>query len=84
MIIRTLAGTGVVLLALTGCGGNDDAQAKEAISKELQSNKIGDFSLTKKDADCIANGMVDKVAWTSFRSTACSPRTTRPTSHPTR
>lgn len=67
MTIRSIAGVGALLLTLTACGGNDDAAAKEAISQQLQSNSVGDFSLTKADADCIANGMVDDIGVDQLR-----------------
>jgi Flp pilus assembly protein TadD len=54
-------------LLLTGCGGNDDAQAAQSISDSImkeqkssgQSSQL--FSMDKKDADCIGKGLVDKI-----------------------
>jgi hypothetical protein len=62
MKTRALAASAAVLLMLTACGGGGDEQkAKDAISKELMSSSSSDFSFEQKDADCIAEGMVDKI-----------------------
>lgn len=54
-----------LVLALSGCGGNDDATASKAISDSLMKSS-GDSStklltMKRKDADCIGDGLVDKV-----------------------
>jgi hypothetical protein len=62
-----------LVLALSGCGGsggggggNDDGDAKasKAISDSLMKNNSSTtklLKLTRKDADCIGDGLVDKV-----------------------
>ena len=62
MKTRALAASAAVLLMLTACGGGGDEQkAKDAIAKELMSSSSSDFSFEQKDADCVAEGMVDKI-----------------------
>ena len=50
-------------LVLTGCGNNEDEQAKTAISKYLveQQSDAQVVTLKKKDADCISDGMVEGI-----------------------
>ncbi|MFN8191957.1 MAG: hypothetical protein U0R78_16320 [Nocardioidaceae bacterium] len=62
MKTRALAAAAAVLLTLSACGGGgDEGKAKEAIAKELMSSSSSDFSFEQKDADCVAEGMVDKI-----------------------
>ena len=66
---KTLAALVTALLALTvsSCGTNDDAQASKAISaKIMKSQKASQsasqlFSMKQKNADCVGNGLVDKI-----------------------
>jgi hypothetical protein len=52
----------LLLLTSTACGGGDDDQAAEALSKSLRDNGGGDnLELSKKQADCVAEKMVDNV-----------------------
>jgi hypothetical protein len=57
----------VMALLLTGCGGNNDAQAAKAISDSIMKEQKSSgqssqfFSMDKKDADCIGKGLVDKI-----------------------
>ena len=68
----TLAAAAATLLALSlsACGaGNDDAEASKAISASIMKsqNASGNeaasqlLSLKKKEADCIGDGLVDKI-----------------------
>jgi len=65
-----LAAAAATMLALTlsSCGGNDDAEASQAISASIMKSQSssGDsasqlLSLKKKEADCIGSGLVDKI-----------------------
>jgi hypothetical protein len=66
---KTLAAGVLAVLAmvLAGCGGNNDDQAAQAISDSImKEQKSGGqtssfFSMDKKDADCIGQGLVDKI-----------------------
>jgi hypothetical protein len=66
---KLLAATVAALLActLTACGGDDDATASKNISASIISSQKSStgaaqlLSLKKKDADCIGDGLVDKV-----------------------
>ena len=66
---KTLAAlvTAVLALSLSSCGSNDDAKASEAISDQVmasQKSSSGTSQLLKlkqKEADCIGDGMVDKI-----------------------
>jgi hypothetical protein len=57
----------VLAVSLSGCGSNDDAKASKAISDQVmasQKSASGTSQLLKlkqKDADCIGDGMVDKI-----------------------
>ncbi|NUR07017.1 MAG: hypothetical protein HOQ45_08410 [Nocardioidaceae bacterium] len=63
----------VLALVLTGCGNNDDEEASKAISasimKEQKSSSQSSqfFTMDKKDADCIGNGLVDKIGVDQLR-----------------
>ena len=64
----TLAAAVIAVLAMTaaGCGNNDDAKAASSLSdKIMSSQKSGSssqlFSLTRKEADCIGKGFVDRI-----------------------
>ena len=66
---KTLAAVAVAVLALTltSCGSNDDAEASKALSDSImKSQKSGDsaaqlLTLKQKEADCIGDGLVDKI-----------------------
>jgi hypothetical protein len=58
--------TAVLALGLTSCGGNDDDAASKALSDSIMksqdsSNASQFFAMKRKDADCIGDGMVDKI-----------------------
>lgn len=56
------ASAGLALaLSLSACGAGEDTQAAEAISTEFQSGAAGAPGLDKKDADCVAKGIVDEI-----------------------
>lgn len=48
----------VAALSLSACGGGDDRPSKEDLSKTLSDKKNG-AGLTKKQADCVAEAMLD-------------------------
>lgn len=55
---RSIALPGVLLLALTACGGGgDDSEASENIAASIQQ----DSSISEEDADCFAENVVDSV-----------------------
>lgn len=66
---KTLAAvvTAVLALGLSSCGNNDDQQASKAISDSIMKSQssAGNSSrlldLKRKDADCIGDGLVDKI-----------------------
>jgi hypothetical protein len=63
MKTRVLAAAAALLLTLSACGGGggDEGKAKEAIAKELMTSGSSDFTFEQKDADCVAEGLVDKI-----------------------
>jgi len=66
---KTLAAlvTAVLALSLSSCGSNDDAKASKAISDQVmasQKSSSGSSQLLKlkqKEADCVGDGLVDKI-----------------------
>jgi hypothetical protein len=51
-----------LLFTLSACGDGDDDKATAALSKSLRQNDgAGDFQLSQKQADCVAENMVDNV-----------------------
>ena len=73
----TMAAAAATLLALSlsSCGGNDDAEASKAISASIMQSQSSSgnqaasqlLSLKKKDADCIGDGLVDKIGTDQLR-----------------
>jgi hypothetical protein len=61
MKYRTLGAIAVFALALTGCGGGDDATASESISTAIRDSDTQDMSLTQEQADCIGDGFVEEI-----------------------
>ena len=61
MKYRTLGAVGVLALALTACGGGDDAQASESISQAIRDSESQDMALTQQQADCIGDGFVEEI-----------------------
>jgi hypothetical protein len=64
----TLAVLTVLAFALSGCGNGDDTKASKAISDSIikSQKKTADsssqfFTMDRKDADCIGDGLVDKI-----------------------
>ncbi len=51
------------VLVLSGCGSNEDEEAKTAISDYLMEQQANQqmISLKDKEADCISDGMVDGI-----------------------
>lgn len=50
------------LLLASACGSGDDDKAAEALAKSLRENDgAGDLALTKKESECVADKMVEKV-----------------------
>ena len=67
---KTLAAVAAAALTLTlsSCGGNDDAEASQALSASIMKaqasssdNASSLLSLKQKEADCIGDGLVDKI-----------------------
>lgn len=55
-------------LTLAACGGNDeDAQAAEAISASMVESADEDFPVDQEQADCVGEGMVDRVGVDQLR-----------------
>ncbi len=61
--IRAFFAAAVLVLTLSssGCGSGDEDKASAAISKEFQSDAPDGAGLSKKDADCVGDGWVDKI-----------------------
>ena len=65
----------LLALSLSSCGGNDDAEASKAISASIMKSQSSSgnqaasqlLSLKKKDADCIGDGLVDKIGADQLR-----------------
>jgi hypothetical protein len=58
----------VLMLALGACGSQDDDKASKAISdsimkqqKSTSGSEQSFFSMTRKDADCVGDGLVDEI-----------------------
>lgn len=60
---RALMSAAVAALVLSGCGSNEDEEAKTAISDYLMEQQSKDqmIDLEEKEADCISSGMVDGI-----------------------
>lgn len=56
-----IAGGLALSLTLTACGNDDEAQAAEAISASMMESGDDEFALTQEQADCVGEGMVDKI-----------------------
>lgn len=48
-------------LSLTACGGDDDAQAAEAISSSMMEQSDEEFPVDQGQADCVGEGLVDGI-----------------------
>jgi hypothetical protein len=58
----TLIVLATLSLALTGCGANDDEQAKENIQASiLEEEDIAGTEVTEEDATCLSDGIVDEI-----------------------
>lgn len=55
------AAVAALILPLAACGNADDEKAAEGVSKSLQSGEEGDLKLSKDDADCVGEKMVDEL-----------------------
>jgi hypothetical protein len=60
MRIRTIGAVALLALSLAACG-NDEEAASEAISKAIMESNDESFEVTKEEADCVGDGMVDKI-----------------------
>lgn len=61
MRMRTAGALVALVLVLAGCGGGGDDDVKKAIADELSSSSGAGLDLSKSEAECIADGMVDEV-----------------------
>jgi hypothetical protein len=65
--ILTAAVLTVLAMSVSACGSNDDAKASKAISASIMKSQKSTgstssfFSMKKKDADCIGDGLVSKI-----------------------
>ena len=60
MKIRTLGAVAVLALALTACGGDDEAASK-AIADSIMDSNDETFEVTQEQADCVGDGFVDEI-----------------------
>lgn len=60
MKIRTIGATAVLALALTACGGDDEAASK-AISDSIMDSSDQTFKVSQDQADCVGDGMVADI-----------------------
>jgi hypothetical protein len=60
MKIRTIGAVVVLALSFAACG-NDEAAASEAISKSIMDSNDESFKVTKDEADCVGDGLVDQI-----------------------
>ena len=60
MKLRTFGAAAVLALTLTSCGQDDEAASK-AISASIMESNDETFEVTQEEADCIGDGMVDKI-----------------------
>lgn len=58
--LLALAACALLILPVAGCGNSDDETAVRELSKSLRADD-NDLPVSKKQADCIANDMVDNV-----------------------
>ncbi len=61
MRMRTAGALGALLLVVAGCGGGSDDDVKKAIADELVASSGDGLEVSKSEAECIADGMVDEV-----------------------
>jgi hypothetical protein len=62
MRITTVALAAILGLGLAGCSGDEEAQAREALSTSLlESNADGTLEVSEGEADCVADGMVAEI-----------------------
>ncbi|QZY30283.1 hypothetical protein [Nocardioides coralli] len=62
MRIAAAAVTAVLVLGLSGCGSDEEGQAREALATSLlASNADGTFEVSQEEADCVADGMVEEI-----------------------
>ncbi len=60
MRIRTIGAVAVLALSLAACG-NDEEAASQAISKSIMDSNDENFEVTKEEADCVGDGLVEKI-----------------------
>ena len=60
MKIRTLGAVAVLALALTACGGDDEAASK-AIADSIMDSNDETFEVTQEQADCVGEGFVEEI-----------------------
>ena len=61
MKLRIAAAVVALALPLSACSNADDEKAAEGVSKSLQQGDEGDLKVSKDDADCIGEKMVDEL-----------------------
>jgi hypothetical protein len=60
MRIRIIGAFAALALALTACG-NDEEAASTAISDSIMESSDQTFKVTRQEADCVGEGMVDRI-----------------------
>ena len=61
------AALAVVALVAAGCGNSDEDTAKKSLAKSFESSANTQFKLTSKQANCVADNMVDKVGLSDLK-----------------
>lgn len=60
MKIRTIGVVAALALSLSACGG-DDEEASKAISDSIVDSNSETFKVTRDEADCVGDGLVEEV-----------------------
>jgi hypothetical protein len=60
MKIRTFGVAALLALSLTSCGQDEEA-ASEAISNSIMESNDETFEVTREEADCVGDGMVEQI-----------------------
>ncbi|WP_134772975.1 hypothetical protein [Ornithinimicrobium flavum] len=56
-----VAGALALSVPLAACGGDEEAQAAEAISTSMMEESDEEFPVAQDEADCVGEGLVDRV-----------------------
>lgn len=61
MKIRTVGAAAVLALTLSACGSGDEEKASKAISDSIMESNDRTFEVTRKQADCVGDGLVEQI-----------------------